>query len=643
MENLSTDPQIHGYSIAGWLYGVLIFVLSFNLYGQGLSTSSKKAAKYYNKAKESLIKREFTEAKELLQKAIEVAPTFSEAYLQLGSIHNRLLEEDLAYENFRKYLDLTEKANSSILQKTAEMAFDRGNYDEAEDLLIRYKDQEGSLSPAINLLFESLAFIKTQDLSAQLAIQPLSSRINQFKLQYLPAFTVDGNTIFFTRRESVEDDEDIVSAIRQNGEWSEPRSISSKINTPFNEGACTIAADGKTLIFTSCDRRDSYGSCDLYISKLANGKWSNPSNLGKTVNSTYWDSQPALSADGKTIFFSSNRPGGEGGRDLWKSELEGEQWSTPQNLGKVVNSFKDETTPFIHQNGQSLFFSSNGHPGMGGFDMFYFHLGKENSLKNMGFPINTHKDEVSLTISSSGKEAFFSKELQSGYTILESQIMSISLPDTLEVPAAYYLNGVIKDSKNELPLKAKLEIINVRNNKSVYSGASDSLDGRFLAVLPSGDTLAIFLSRPGYLYKDFNFFAKANKLVASDTLEIFLDRIEINKKTVLSNIYFDVDAYTLRNASEAELTQLVTFMNTNPNLSISIEGYTDNTGSEEYNQELSEKRAETVFNELITRGISKNRISYKGYGSKNPIKPNTSDANRQSNRRIEFRVIRLGQ
>ncbi|MEM7297255.1 MAG: hypothetical protein AAF391_03200, partial [Bacteroidota bacterium] len=454
MEDFDSDTQVHANSLRVLIL-ILLTVFFLPSFSQSnLSTSNKKASKLYIKADKKYKERDFESALALLEEAAIKDATFFEAYARMGSLYNALGQLDSVYSKFTNYIQVAPDPIASILERTASLAFDRGHYLRAEEFLYLFlqKVPEKENDRNVVLLSESIAFAKEQ-LKNPLGIEiaELPPTINSYQLQYLPAITIDQSTMIYTKRDVFSSDEDIVVSNKEDGEWKPSQSISSRINTSLNEGACTISADGRTMIFTSCDRRNAMGSCDLFISTKTGERWSRPKNLGRSINSRYWESQPSLSADGKTLFFASNRPGGFGGRDIWVSGNEDGQWSKPRNLGSRVNSFKDETTPFIHFNGETLFFSSNSHPGMGGFDLFKAEKTDStwSSPLNLGYPINTHKDEVALLVSADGIAGFFAKEQLKNREILDSRIVSLDLPDHLRPAASSYIIGRVIDAASK--------------------------------------------------------------------------------------------------------------------------------------------------------------------------------------------------
>lgn len=650
MEDIITDTQIHGHSLRRVLLSILIFLSSICLLAQGqLSTDSKKAQKLYEKADKKYRERDFNTSIALLQQAIKQDPNFFEAYIRIGSLYNAMGQLDSVYSNFSSYARTAPDPIASVLEKLASMAFDRGHYEKSKNYLDRFLQQvpERGSSPEIQLLKRSLSFAEDQLAKEKDSIEVvlLPNTINKFKLQYLPSVTIDNGSMFYTKRDFVQGDEDIVVSHYENGKWTTAESVSSRINSSLNEGACSVSADGRTMIFTSCDGKNSLGSCDLYITYKSGESWSRPKNLGKRVNSIYWESQPSLSADGKTLYFSSNRSGGFGGRDIWVSYNEGGIWTVPMNLGDSINTPKDETTPFIHPNGVSLYLSANGYPGMGGYDLYV--ATKSDSIwsrpENLGYPINTYKDEVAIVIGANGETAYFAKEEQKNYEILDSKIVSIKLPERVKANATSYIIGRVFDQITSKPLKAGVEVVDLRSNAIIYNSQSDSISGEYYMVLPAGLDLAAYVKKKGYLYNDFHFQTQYSASLRPDTIDINLIPISEGKTLVLKNIYFETDSYVIDDRSQSEIENALQLINENPDITVEISGHTDNTGSYEYNLNLSELRAKAVYTSLISKGINENRITYKGYADTLPITSNDNEIDRQSNRRIEFRVLRTKQ
>jgi outer membrane protein OmpA-like peptidoglycan-associated protein len=468
-------------------------------------------------------------------------------------------------------------------------------------------------------------------------VKPLSDTVNKYPMQYFPAITADGEELIFTVRygRAHNDNEDIFVSRRKDGKWQGPLSISENINSEYREGACSISADGRHLIFTICGPR----GCDLFESKKEGEVWRKPVSLGPAVNSSGWEAQPSLSADGNELYFVSDRKGGMGGYDIWYSKKDSTgAWTRAMNLGKSVNTKFDEIAPFIHVNNRNLFFASNGLPGFGGFDIYVSEKseGQWLSPKNMGAPLNDFEDQYSFVVTSDGLNAFYSRE--EGRT--KSKIYQTNIPKELQIRSRGNLvKGIVTDSKTKLALKAQVELFDLKTNQKVSVINSDSVNGQYLTVIPGQSEYALHVAEPGYLFYSLHFNYEEKDQDQPMTIDIGLQPMVKNAMTVLNNIFFDFNQSEIKPRSLAELDEVVKFLKENPNIKVEISGHTDNVGNENYNQQLSLKRAQSVVNYFSSKGIATARLTQIGYGSKKPIKPNDSEESRQINRRIEFRIL----
>lgn len=614
---------------------ICLFLLAASLSGEAQQTTDKKTLKLISKADELLADRSFSKARDVLIDAIERDPKFEKAYQKLF-ITLRVLaqDEDLISWQQRYIEDVPlEFLDSRIWQNLASYHHSKGEYSKALELISNVDKPDSVLLHSINFSIETLA---NPD---EIVVSELPSELNPLQFQYLPVLTLDGQTLIFTGIKSDGQDEDIYQTTFDGTKWQTAESISAQINTPYNEGACTISADGRTLIFTACEGRRTFGSCDLFIAKKEGDEWVEIRNMGKNVNSRFWDSQPTLSADGRTLYFVSNRPGGVGGKDIWKSKLEGDSWSHPENLGSPVNTKRDESTPFIFADDRTLFFSSNGHIGLGGFDLYCVESlqSEDRSIKNLGSPVNTHNDEVSLFVSSDGQKGYFAKEIIENGRVVSSRLQSYELDSKPIIQGVHYLTGIVSDLKTKEVLSADIELVNLKSREVEYKTSSDPKSGRYFLVLPPGQDYGIFVERSGYLLEELSFITGTKTI--TDTVDFQLKPIEVGANMVLQNIYFDFDSDQIKPESLEELERVLRLLRNHPNLQVQISGHTDNVGEEGYNQDLSERRAIAVVNYLIGNGIKESRLTTKGFGSSAPRTTNNSESERQKNRRIEFEII----
>jgi outer membrane protein OmpA-like peptidoglycan-associated protein len=330
--------------------------------------------------------------------------------------------------------------------------------------------------------------------------------------------------------------------------------------------------------------------------------------------------------------------------DIWRVEMSGERAiSKPQHLEGGVNTKNDDCSPFIHPDGKTLYFASNGHLGMGDYDLFVSRLmsdGKWSEAKNIGYPINTNMEERSLIVNIRGSLAMYASEREEGFGGLD--IYEFELPKDVQPNVVTYVKGRVYDVETNNSLAALCKLYELESGENIATQASDEVDGKYLVCLPKGFDYAFNVEKEGYLFYSENFSLK--DIEADDDtyiLDIPLQPIKEGQSVVLKNIFFDFNQYSLKNESFVELKHLVQFMQRNPKISVEIGGHTDNVGKEVYNQKLSTDRAKSVYDYLINQGILKDRLSFKGYGYNVPIADNSTEEGRAKNRRTEFKIVKL--
>jgi OmpA-OmpF porin, OOP family len=614
-----------------------------------LHTKSSKAVKLYHESSNLMAKRDFPKAVETLQKAVKVDDDFAEAHYGLGFIYmmdNKAVE---AKPHLEKAIAVMGEDNGikDAFFYLSEIYFNEEKYAEAKEMADKYlKMKPGSRGngfKAHQISMSSEFAIEAIKKPLDFKPKPMADVLNQFKRQYFPVLTADQQTIIFTVNEGNREDENIYISTKLNGEWQRPQSISKTLNTDFNEGTCSISADGRIMIFTACDGRETYGRCDLYETHKIGEEWTEPVNLGQGVNSPMWESQPSLSADGRTLYFISDRRSGYGGRDIYVSKKDNKgNWMPATNVGNSINTPFDEVSPFIHSNGKTLFFSSEGLPGMGGFDLYFSE--QQGNLwtapKNLGYPLNTKDDQVSLFVSADGKKAYYTFENVDANRQYRSVLAEFDMPP--EIAPAFksnYVKGEVFDAETHNKLQASIDLYNVKTEELVSSVSSDKVTGEYMIVLTEGSEYALYARREGYLFRSLSFDYSENKNPDPVVVNIALEKVKPGAKVVLNNIFFATGKYDLEDKSKTELDKIIEFMENNPKLKVEISGHTDDVGSDVDNMKLSVNRAKAVYDFLITAGVAKERLMSKGYGETQPSVPNDSEANRQINRRIEFKVL----
>jgi outer membrane protein OmpA-like peptidoglycan-associated protein/Tfp pilus assembly protein PilF len=619
-------------------------------------TANPKALKAYEKALEWSKAEKTANAFKELEAALKESPDFIDALLLRAAMRFDLGELPAAEADFKKALGLAPEYDARAWYQLGICLLRQEKFEEAAPAFERFL-QSGNRSESLRQRAERYA---ADARFAAAAVKnpvpfdpkPLSDSINTPMPESLPSLTADGGMLVFTR--IVDRQEDFYYSLRlPDGEWSNARPVED-INTPFNEGAQSISADGRTLVFNACNTPDGLGSCDLYISYLKNGRWSKPQNLGEPVNTKWLERQPSLSADGKVIVFSSDRPGGHGGRDLWLTQLQpNERWSAPVNLGPVINTAGNEDCPFFHADGQTLYFMSDGHPGMGGFDLFLSRLqpdGSPGAPENLGYPINTPANEGALIISLDGTTAYFTSDARDARAKpgdnpagINTDIFSFTMPPHLRPAAVTYVKAIVRDARSRRPLQAKADLFNLPDDRLLQSNRTGE-DGSFLYCLPAGRNYALHISREGYLFHSEHFQLDASGSIDQPfLLDIALIPVSAQGQTpadaapvVLHNIFFNTGSAQLLPESKAELERLLTFLKENEVVRIQINGHTDSVGADDANQLLSEQRAKAVHDYLLSGSIAPERLRYKGFGEGAPVATNDTPEGRRKNRRTEF-------
>ncbi len=625
--------------------------------GNQLSTSSKKAEKAFDAAMQAYQGRDYPRAITEVTRALEADSLFCEALVLKGDLFSDLKKPAEAIASYKKVLRINPSFSNNLYFIIGGLELYIGRYRDSEADFGRYL--EGKNVPDIKrkkaMAQIANARFGTAAMEHPVPFNPvnLGDSINTRFDEYINAVTADEELLYFTRKipRSEKDadlkgyEEDFFVAGRADSlTWYKAKNLGSPINTSGNEGALDISPDGRYLFFAGCDRPDGYGSCDIFWSKREGGRWSEPENLGPVVNSSSWDSQPSFSSDGKTLYFASKRPGGKGSSDIWKTELRPDgSWTEPVNLGDSINTAYEEMTPFIHGDGRTLYFSSRGHPGMGGFDLFYSRMKPDSTwghAVNLGYPINTNSDEMALIVNSKGDKAYISSDKFGGkgrQDVYEFPLYKEARP----VPSTYF-KGVVFDNETKQRLQARFELTNLGDGTTVARSFSDLVNGEFMLVLPSDKDYGLNVSKDGYLFYSENFSLKGMHGIDKPFIKnIALKPLKVGEVIILRNIFFDTDKYILKPESVTELQKLIELMKKNPSIKVELGGHTDNAGTPAHNLELSRNRAKAVYDYLLMNGIPEGRLSYQGYGLTRPIETNDTEQGRASNRRTEFRVVSL--
>lgn len=619
----------------------------------------KKDQAALTEAKSELNLGKFKSAKELLSRLITRYPEVADLYYLRAMSLDGEGKTNEAITDMRDGMRVSTVKEARAEKELGDLLMKSGQFTEAIAAYQAYRNtlpanaRPERITQADDLLAKALTARKLAENPVVFKPVPIPGKLNTNEhMEYFPNLSVDGQTMIFTRRVNGEQEDFYGSDMLPDGSWSEAYPLEG-INTEFNEGAQTITADGSYLVFTVCNRPDGAGSCDLYFAEKDIVGWSRAQNMGPNINTKDYEAQPSISADGQLLFFSSNRPGGQGSADLYVSgRLPDGGWSAPVNLGPTINSPGKDQYPFWASDGKTLFFTSSGHPGLGGDDLFRAELSPENvwgQPVNLGYPINTSADETNLFVALGGNIAYFSKgQLIEETGKVDIDIYQFELPDELRPAAATYVEANVTDAATGKPLAATVRLR--PTDQSIPATARRTNDsGYFLAVLPAGKDYALTVDEPGYLFYSERFslaegFTQAEPYLLEITLQpvaqaVIAGGAETDGSTAFRNVLFESGSATLLPVSFDELGRLAELLTKQTDLKVEIAGHTDDVGGDENNLRLSEARAASVKAFLEKEGIDASRITTVGYGEANPLVPNDSEANRAKNRRTTFRLM----
>ncbi len=661
------------------IFIALLFLLMGSELSAQFSSKSKKAIKLFKEAQVLPTTQldpatrlpDFKAGIALLNKAIGKDPQFYEAYLLRAEFNLNIKDSEGAISDYESALQIAPEHSRTgmTFYRLGDLYMDKGDYNNS----LRYIQQFIKHPNANDDYMDMAISIKESALFAIDAIKnpkpfnPINvgSGVNTSLAEYYPTLTVDGKQLMFTRAlpYGQEIQEDFYISQFDDKSWTKAYPMPTNVNTDHNEGAPTISADGRSLIFVACtnesgqygENRKGLGSCDLFYTKKIGSKWLNPMNLPGDVNTYHWETQPSLSADGKTLYFIRGLRGrgvDQRNSDIFVSHLgENGKWSAAERLPNTINTPYAEESVCIHPDGKTLYFASRGHIGLGGSDLFVSQLddyGNWSKPRNLGYPINTKFDENSLIVSAEGTIAFFASDRTGGFGDLD--IYFFDLPKEFQPNTTYYFDGKVFDATNSNPLGGHFTLKDIVSGETVIISDADASNGTFTVPLPSNRQYVIEVSFEGYVPTSLGFDLRYDENKTTYHLDIPMNPITSSTDNILQNIYFDLNSANLRSESSVELKNLANFLRKKPSIKIQLGGHTDTRGNADENLKLSTARAKTVYNYLIeVEQIDASRLSFVGFGETQPLLSDaeinklTSDAEKekahQKNRRTVYRII----
>jgi len=615
-------------------------------------TTSEKALAAFNAGIAEADRGQAAIAQGYFEQALKADPKFIDAKLALGDNYAELRDFFKSKKYFEEALALDSAYAPVAFLFLAKTEWELDKYAECASHTASYlrsnPKNERNRRAAERLLKSAQFAAEAVKNPVAFDPKPVGDSINTKWGEYFPSLTADDELLIFTRRDGG-NDENFYRSERKDGVWQKPMPLEG-VNTSDNEGAQAISPDGTWLVFTGCNREGdgSQGACDLYWSQLKSTGWTKPVPFSAVINSPDWDAQPSIGADNKTLIFTSSRPGTRGSMDLWQSIRQPNgKWGSPENLGSSINTPGKDHTPFFHPDGQTLYFSSDSLPGMGGSDIFFARRDTDGNWghpQNLGYPINTKGEEGMLVVSLDGRTAYFASDRPGGKGDLD--IYTFELPAFARPQPVTYAKAKVTNAATGYPIIAKVEFTDLKTGK-VFVSANTKSDGSFLVCLPAGKDYALNVSKEKYLFFSDNF-----NLVESATFDKpFLLDIELqpigsatgpatanSTPIILRNVFFETGSAALRSESMVELDRLAQLLLGSPDLKIQINGHTDNVGDDAFNQTLSEARAKSVQDYLLSKNIATARLRFKGFGESKPLESNDTPESRARNRRTEFVV-----
>lgn len=607
-------------------------------------SENKKAIKLYEQAEELYKDRKYTEAQELIEKSVEQDPEFADANLLRGYVSIKKKEFRTMEESFLKVIEVCPDLDAEMYYQLGWLYFDYKKFPEAEKNLKRYLEFDKLDESKAVKADEMLAKAKLMSHPVPFDPKPVPG-LSTTDPEYLPYISPDNELAFFTRRFDQKDKnmlvpqnvEKFIFAKMKDGSFDHGKPMPLPFNAAGsnNEGGATITIDNMHLFFTV----NKNGNFDICTSDYTEYGWEKISNLGSNVNDPkQWDAQPSISADGKTLYFASARDS-LSGIDIYFTEKDDNGiWGKAKKMPSSINTDANDKSPFIHSDSHTLYFSSNGLPGLGGYDIYMSKMdssGIWSKPKNLGYPINTEEDEVGFFVSTDGRTGYFASNRMKGaggYDIYSFDLYPEARPDKV-----LFIKGQVKDGGENEMLNATIELQNAKT-KDVTKVKVDSLTGKYAAVVSFSEDYLLTVKKEGYAFQS-QYISKKDSLNEKPVkVDLEIKKIEVGEQYPLNDILFATNSSDINDTIKLVLDNFAEYLKENPKLKVAINGHTDNIGNPDDNLTLSENRANTVYQYLAQRGIDKSRISYKGFGETKPVASNEMEEGRAKNRRTVFVV-----
>ncbi|WP_422008550.1 OmpA family protein [Roseivirga pacifica] len=599
-----------------------LFVFGQNSY----HTKKKKAIEAFEQANNAVAIGDLNKALTHITEAIDKDKSFDEALLLAMQINLQLGNGTNASNLLSNANDEVEPSfYNRMLVDLAQYQFLQGDYQKANAYLNKVSGGTLGMSKVtIDQLRTNLDFALDQVAKPKhVEFEKLESNLNGFEMQYFPSVDAFGQLVFTAREMGALSDEDLMVSFDSAGYWTSPVSISENINSQRNEGTASISADGKTLVFTGCNKEGNIGGCDLYISYKEAGEWSIPELLDESVNSEAWDSQPSLSSDGKTLYFVSNRSGGLGKQDIWVSQNLAGSWQPAVNLGTTINTIGNDCSPYIYADNSTLFYSTDGQRGLGGLDLFKSTVADNawSQPENLGYPINNERDQIGYSISLEGW-AYYSEVSEEGRIYL----YRLKLPeDVLPERQVAPWSVVLINGESGKPIESLAKLAWSSDTLEAATGKDGSIN-----MILSGKSGAYSVSVSGF----------ETKLAQRSDSVVRLYPYKVGQ-SLGEPLLFETNSTEFSEKTEKQLEEALEFLLLHPEVVVEISGHTDAIGSEMDNLRLSEARAMAVYHYFLKKSVPKENLVFKGYGESKLMKGNAGLMVNSQNRRVELKIAKI--
>ncbi len=620
-------------------YFVFFFVLLYWNMPKVLAQEKNADTKIYQKAVAAFEQKNFTSSISILETLLKKNERNAEATLFLYQVYAEAKQYQKSINAFEKLIQIDTTIFLPYLVKYASEYAILGNYNKAASILESYKNVLPSyLKNKAAELLTICRFAQSNPTQSDIKVTNAGDSINTADAEYFPSITVQDSLFLFMRRSSFKREDFYTSTITKN-KFSKASPLSDDLNMEEKKGSMSLTQDLNTLYYAADYNEKGFGRYDIYkVTKTKKG-WSEPKNLGKNINSDYWDSAPSIAPDNQALYFSSNRPGGYGGIDIYVSyKNEKGFWEEAMNMGPTINTAGDEQAPFIHADNKTLYFSSNGWPGFGGSDLYVSRKkidGNWSSPMNLGYPINTFDNEGSIAVAGNGFQGYIASDRADSRGSLD--IYKVTLAANTSPNKTFYVNGFIADAITKKPIAGEVVLMNTNEETSTMQIKVDS-NGNFILGLPYLDSIGIRVNSEGHEFASTILSLENINSLSSSTLNFYLAPIVKIFTKNFNNIFFEINKASLNKKSFVELDALVTFLQATPSANILIEGHTDNKGDSVQNKLLSSKRANSIATYLMSKGIDTSRIKTIGLGGSLPISDNATEEGRIKNRRTSFTI-----